>query len=113
MKRIFRIILPLFCMALLIGECEKKDHITESGTNATETLAEGETASASEIETTSTIPEDDTELPRFDIACLSVNGGASWGDVKQYANEVIPVIQTNDPNAVILVETPKPGTAGG
>lgn len=38
MKRIFRIILPLFCMALLIGGCEKKDYTTESGTNATETL---------------------------------------------------------------------------
>lgn len=32
--------------------------------------------------------------------------GASWADVKAYANEVIPVIRNNDPNAVIIVGTP-------
>ncbi|MDE6728615.1 MAG: glycoside hydrolase family 5 protein [Oscillospiraceae bacterium] len=29
-----------------------------------------------------------------------------WGDIKAYANEIIPVIRANDPNSVIIVGTP-------
>jgi len=32
--------------------------------------------------------------------------GCSWADVKSYANQVIPVIRANDPDAVILVGNP-------
>jgi len=41
--------------------------------------------------------------------------GCSWGDIKSYAEEVIPVIRQYDPNAVIIVGTPtwsQLGTAG-
>lgn len=38
--------------------------------------------------------------------CNEPNGGTTWRDVKAYANEVIPVIRANDPEAVILVGTP-------
>ena len=38
--------------------------------------------------------------------CNEPNGGASWEDVKNYANKVIPVIRKNAPNAVVLVGTP-------
>lgn len=38
--------------------------------------------------------------------CNEPNGGTSWSDIKAYANEVIPVIRANDPNAVIVVGTP-------
>lgn len=38
--------------------------------------------------------------------CNEPNGGTSWGEIKSYANEVIPVIRANDPKAVILVGTP-------
>ncbi|MCH5324508.1 MAG: cellulase family glycosylhydrolase [Eubacterium sp.] len=39
--------------------------------------------------------------------CNEPNGYATWeGDVKPYAEEVIPVIRKNDPDAVIIVGTP-------
>ena len=38
--------------------------------------------------------------------CNEPNGGTPWSDVKAYAEQVIPVIQANDPEAVILVGTP-------
>ena len=38
--------------------------------------------------------------------CNEPNGGASWNDIKTYANEVIPVIRANAPNSVIIVGTP-------
>lgn len=38
--------------------------------------------------------------------CNEPNSGCSWEDIKTYANEVIPVIRENAPEAVILVGTP-------
>lgn len=38
--------------------------------------------------------------------CNEPNGGTSWGEIKAYAKEVIPVIRENAPDAVILVGTP-------
>ncbi len=38
--------------------------------------------------------------------CNEPNGGTSWWDVKSYAQEVIPVIRANDPDAIIIVGTP-------
>lgn len=38
--------------------------------------------------------------------CNEPNGGTTWGEIKSYANEVIPVIRANAPEAVILVGTP-------
>lgn len=38
--------------------------------------------------------------------CNEPNGGASWSDIKAYAEEVIPVIRSYDKDAVILVGTP-------
>ena len=38
--------------------------------------------------------------------CNEPNGGTSWSQVKDYANEVIPVIKEHDPDAVIIVGTP-------
>lgn len=38
--------------------------------------------------------------------CNEPNGSGSWNDVTAYANEVIPVIRTNDPDSVIIVGTP-------
>ncbi len=38
--------------------------------------------------------------------CNEPNGGTSWGEIKSYADEVIPVIRANAPEAVILVGTP-------
>lgn len=38
--------------------------------------------------------------------CNEPNSGASWSDIKAYANEVIPVIREKDSNAIILVGTP-------
>jgi len=39
--------------------------------------------------------------------CNEPNGYASWGgDVKPYAEEVIPVIRKNDPDSVVIVGTP-------
>lgn len=39
--------------------------------------------------------------------CNEPNGYASWGgDIKPYAQEVIPVIRKNDPDSVVIVGTP-------
>lgn len=38
--------------------------------------------------------------------CNEPNGGTSWEEIKTYAQEVIPVIRANAPDAVILVGTP-------
>lgn len=38
--------------------------------------------------------------------CNEPNGCTSWAQIKSYANEVIPVIRENDPDAVIIVGTP-------
>lgn len=38
--------------------------------------------------------------------CNEPNGGVNWSEIKRYADEVIPVIRNNDPDAVILVGTP-------
>lgn len=39
--------------------------------------------------------------------CNEPNGGASWsGDIKPYAEKIIPVIRKNAPNSVIIVGTP-------
>lgn len=39
--------------------------------------------------------------------CNEPNGNITWQDVKEYAEQVIPVIQKNDPDALILVGTPQ------
>lgn len=39
--------------------------------------------------------------------CNEPNGNVSWSGVKQYAEEVIPVIREHDPYAIILVGTPQ------
>lgn len=39
--------------------------------------------------------------------CNEPNGNVSWSEVKQYAEEVIPVIREHDPYAIILVGTPQ------
>lgn len=38
--------------------------------------------------------------------CNEPNGGTSWAQIKQYANEVIPLIRANDSNAIVIVGTP-------
>ena len=38
--------------------------------------------------------------------CNEPNGGTSWEDIKAYAEQVIPVIRKNAPNAIIIVGTP-------
>ena len=38
--------------------------------------------------------------------CNEPNGNTSWSDVKTYAEEVIPVIRSCDPDGIILVGTP-------
>ena len=38
--------------------------------------------------------------------CNEPNGATTWQDVKSYAEQVIPVIRANDPQAVIIVGTP-------
>ena len=38
--------------------------------------------------------------------CNEPNGETSWDDIKRYAEQVIPVIRKNSPQAVILVGTP-------
>ena len=38
--------------------------------------------------------------------CNEPNGATTWQDVKAYAEQVIPVIRANDPQAVIIVGTP-------
>lgn len=38
--------------------------------------------------------------------CNEPNGSTSWGEIKAYAEQVIPVIRSQDEDAVILVGTP-------
>ena len=38
--------------------------------------------------------------------CNEPNSSATWEGIKNYANEVIPIIRANDSNAVIIVGTP-------
>jgi len=38
--------------------------------------------------------------------CNEPNGGTSWADVKSYAEEIIPIIRKNAPDAIIIVGTP-------
>lgn len=38
--------------------------------------------------------------------CNEPNGGTTWEEIAEYANQVIPVIRANAPDAVILVGTP-------
>ena len=38
--------------------------------------------------------------------CNEPNGGTSWEQIKAYAEEVIPVIRKNSPDAIIVVGTP-------
>lgn len=38
--------------------------------------------------------------------CNEPNGTTTWAQVKQYAEQIIPVIRANDKNALILVGTP-------
>lgn len=39
--------------------------------------------------------------------CNEPNGGVSWGQIKNYANQIIPIIRANDPNNIIIVGTPE------
>ena len=39
--------------------------------------------------------------------CNEPNGDTTWEDIREYANEVIPVIRNVDEDAIILVGTPK------
>lgn len=39
--------------------------------------------------------------------CNEPNDGATWADITAYADQVIPAIQANAPNALILVGTPE------
>ncbi len=39
--------------------------------------------------------------------CNEPNGGTTWHDIKKYAEEIIPIIRKNSPNAIIIVGTPK------
>lgn len=39
--------------------------------------------------------------------CNEPNGATTWEDVRSYAEEVIPVVRANDPDAVIIVGTPE------
>lgn len=38
--------------------------------------------------------------------CNEPNGNTTWADIKEYANEIIPVIKKNNKDAVIIVGTP-------
>ncbi len=38
--------------------------------------------------------------------CNEPNGGTVWSDVKQYAEDIIPIIRKNDKDAIIVVGTP-------
>ena len=38
--------------------------------------------------------------------CNEPNGGTSWEEVKSYAEEIIPVIRKNAPDAIIIIGTP-------
>ena len=39
--------------------------------------------------------------------CNEPNGPASWDEIKEYSDRVVPVIRKNSPNSVILVGTPE------
>ena len=39
--------------------------------------------------------------------CNEPNGSTTWADVKSYAEQIIPVIRKNDPDAVAIVGTPE------
>ena len=40
--------------------------------------------------------------------CNEPNGwGADWSSIKQYAEQIIPIIRANDPDAIIIVGTPE------
>lgn len=38
--------------------------------------------------------------------CNEPNGTADWKTIKNYANEIIPIIRNNDPNSIIICGTP-------
>ncbi len=38
--------------------------------------------------------------------CNEPNGGVTWSSIKNYAEQVIPVIKANNPDAIIIVGTP-------
>ncbi len=38
--------------------------------------------------------------------CNEPNGGATWSDVKSYAEEIIPIVRANAPDAIIIIGTP-------
>lgn len=38
--------------------------------------------------------------------CNEPNGETTWGDIKSYAKEIIPIIRNNDSDAIIIVGTP-------
>ncbi len=38
--------------------------------------------------------------------CNEPNGGTSWSTIKAYAENIIPIIRANDPDAVVIVGTP-------
>ena len=38
--------------------------------------------------------------------CNEPNGGTTWSDVKEYAEDIIPIIRANDNDAIIIVGTP-------
>lgn len=38
--------------------------------------------------------------------CNEPNGGTNWSDIKSYAEEIIPIIRENAPDAIIIVGTP-------
>ncbi len=38
--------------------------------------------------------------------CNEPNGGTTWNEIKEYANEIIPIIRKNDKDALIIVGTP-------
>lgn len=47
----------------------------------------------------------DTENILYEI-CNEPNGNTAWSDIKAYAEEIIPIIRANDPDAIIIVGTP-------
>lgn len=47
----------------------------------------------------------DTENILYEI-CNEPNGNTAWSDIKAYAQEIIPIIRENDPDAIIIVGTP-------
>lgn len=38
--------------------------------------------------------------------CNEPNGGTTWEDIAAYAQDIIPIIRANDPDAIIIVGTP-------